>query len=228
MTAVICLGFPLTTVEGKRGSSDDTLMDIKCPVIFVVGQNASLVRTDELEDVRERMMVATSLVVVGTADDQLRVSTTKKISDGITQSMVDRCILDEIGDFIGSILLQPHPLPLRLPIITHDDARPIKKDPRKRKSSVSSSIDGETGTSVKKTRPGTPSSCSIVSQPIQLAAQSTLVAVGGGSAVLTGGIASNAGQQPPVQKRKPRAPNTQKNHFPENIVTSKHVTQVIN
>lgn len=39
------------------------------------------------------MKVETSLVVVGAADDQLRISKTKKKLDGITQSMVDKCIL---------------------------------------------------------------------------------------------------------------------------------------
>lgn len=101
------------TAESKRGTPDDALMDIRCPVMFVIGQNATLVRPDNLESIREKMMVETSLVVVGAADDQLRITTAKKVFSVITQSMVDRAILDEIGDFVGNILLQPHPLPLR-------------------------------------------------------------------------------------------------------------------
>lgn len=134
VTAVICIGFPFVTVEGKRGSPDDILMDMRCPVMFVIGQNANLARVEDIEHLRENMLVETNLVVVGSADDHLRITTAKKISESITQTMVDRCILDEIGDFVGNILLQPHPLPLR-PVgpgvtvgnLAHLDSKPIKK-----------------------------------------------------------------------------------------------------
>ncbi|XP_018316265.1 KAT8 regulatory NSL complex subunit 3 [Mycetomoellerius zeteki] len=161
ITAVICIGFPFTTVEGKRGTPDDVLMDIRCPVMFIIGQNATLVRPDDLEDLREKMLVETSLVVVGTADDYLRISTSKKILEGITQSMVDRCVLDEIGDFIGSILLQPHPLPLRPAIATNCDNK-SKKDSHKRRNSTSSSVESEPNSPiVKKSRPSTPVSSAL-------------------------------------------------------------------
>ncbi|XP_011875794.1 PREDICTED: KAT8 regulatory NSL complex subunit 3 [Vollenhovia emeryi] len=160
ITAVICIGFPFATVEGKRGTPDDMLMDIRCPVMFVIGQNATLVRPDDLEELREKMLVETSLVVVGTADDHLRISTCKKVLEGITQSMVDRCVLDEIGDFIGSILLQPHPLPLR-PTTTNCDSK-IKKDSHKRRNSTSSSVESEPNSpTVKKSRPTTPVSSAL-------------------------------------------------------------------
>lgn len=156
VNAVVCIGFPFATVEGKRGTPDDMLMDIRCPVMFIIGQNATLVRPDDLEDLREKMLVETSLVVVGTADDYLRISTSKKILEGITQSMVDRCILDEIGDFIGSILLQPHPLPLRSTMPTTCENK-SKKESHKRRNSTSSSVESEPNSpTVKKSRPNTP------------------------------------------------------------------------
>lgn len=46
-----------------------------------------------MEDLRERMRVETGLIVVGSADDYLRMRKSKKRSEGITQSIVDRCIL---------------------------------------------------------------------------------------------------------------------------------------
>ncbi|XP_057339743.1 KAT8 regulatory NSL complex subunit 3 [Microplitis mediator] len=141
VTAVICLGFPFATVEGKRGLPEDTLMDIRCPIMFIIGQTATLVRPDDLENIREKMLVESTLVVVGTADDSLRISTSKKITEGITQSMVDRCIMDEIADFIGGILLQPHPLPLRPAGLLNLDKN--KRETRKRKISTSSSVDSE-------------------------------------------------------------------------------------
>lgn len=52
-----------------------------------------------MEDLRERMRVETALVVVGFADDNLRVSKKKKLAEGITQSVVDRCIAVNKSNF---------------------------------------------------------------------------------------------------------------------------------
>ncbi|XP_054001417.1 KAT8 regulatory NSL complex subunit 3 [Hylaeus anthracinus] len=221
VTAVICLGFPFSTVEGKRGTPDDTLMDIRCPVMFIIGQNATLVRPDDLEDLREKMLVETGLVVVGTADDHLRISTAKKISEGITQSMVDRCILDEIGDFVGSILLQPHPLPLRSTLLSNYESKNNRKEPRKRRNSTSSSVESEPNSpTIKKSRPNTPISSTMsigqnmpsttISKIGTFGTQSNLVTVSGGHTSHTQTV-----------KRKPRVINNQKAHFVEHLITSR-------
>ncbi|XP_061941748.1 KAT8 regulatory NSL complex subunit 3 isoform X2 [Apis cerana] len=221
VTAVICLGFPFFTVEGKRGTSDDTLMDIRCPIMFVIGQNATLVRSDDLEDLREKMMVETSLIVVGTADDHLRISTAKKISEGITQNMVDRCILDEIGDFVGTILLQPHPLPLRSTSLANYENKNNRKEPRKRRNSTSSSVESKPNSpTIKKSRPNTPiSSVVSIGQNTQSA---TISRIGTFSTqqniIAVGGIHTNHAQ---TVKRKPRVVNNQKNHFVEHLITSR-------
>ncbi|KMQ90286.1 kat8 regulatory nsl complex subunit 3-like isoform x1 protein, partial [Lasius niger] len=219
VTAVICIGFPFATVEGKRGTPDDMLMDIRCPVMFIIGQNATLVRPDDLEDLREKMLVETSLVVVGTADDYLRISTSKKVLEGITQSMVDRCILDEIGDFIGSILLQPHPLPLRSTMPTTCENK-NKKDSHKRRNSTSSSVESEPNSpTVKKSRPNTPVSSApsvatnaTTNSPSKIgtfSTQSNLVQVSGQQTNHTSTL-----------KRK-RPTSNQKNQFTEHLKTSK-------
>ncbi|XP_046388973.1 KAT8 regulatory NSL complex subunit 3 isoform X2 [Ischnura elegans] len=107
VAAVICLGFPMHTVEGNRGDPDDSILDLHCPVYFVIGQNAATVSSDDVEDLRERMHVETNLLVIGGADDMLRVPRAKMKLDGLTQSIVDRCIMDEVADFIGGILTRP-------------------------------------------------------------------------------------------------------------------------
>lgn len=113
VASIVCLGFPYNTVDGRRGNPDDILLDVRCPVMFVIGEKSIQAHVDDIEDLRERMLVPTNLIVVGSADDQLRIPSFKKISEKISQSMVDRCVLDEIADFVGGILVQPHPLPLR-------------------------------------------------------------------------------------------------------------------
>ena len=115
VAACICLGFPMFTLEGGRGDADDPILDLRCHVLFVVGEAATQCRPDDVEDMRERMKVinynysfiksllncdefmmkgeSSGMVVVGGADDHLRVNKHKKHFERVTQSMVDRCIV---------------------------------------------------------------------------------------------------------------------------------------
>ncbi len=149
--ACICLGFPIYTLDGTRGEPDDPLLDMKTPTLFVIGENASQSRPDDLEDIRERMRAETNMVIIGAADDQLRMAKCKKTAEGITQSMVDRCIADEMYNFISYVLNAPPPtafaIPSNLPGAQQQDqagtpgaggatttASEKKKKPRKRKT----------------------------------------------------------------------------------------------
>ena len=92
VTAVVCLGFPFTGFNGGCGDIDDSFLDGRTPTQFIVGQHATTCSVDDIEDMRERMRAENSLLVVGGADDHLRMSRAKKKAEGITQSIVDRCI----------------------------------------------------------------------------------------------------------------------------------------
>lgn len=70
----------------------------KTPTLFVVGQHANTSSIDILENIREKLKVETSLLLIGGADDQLRISHAKKLSCNVTQTMMDRYIM------VGSVL----------------------------------------------------------------------------------------------------------------------------
>ena len=92
MTANVCLGFPFHGITGGRGDIDDTLLESKTPTLFVIGQHSLTSSIDQMEDLRERMKAENSLVVVGGADDSLRIAKAKQKQEGITQSLADRCV----------------------------------------------------------------------------------------------------------------------------------------
>lgn len=66
---------------------------IICSYIELYFETTFIYRQEEMEDLRERMRVETGLIIVGSADDYLRVNKKKRRIEGVTQSIVDRCIV---------------------------------------------------------------------------------------------------------------------------------------
>uniref|UniRef100_A0A8D8PD96 KAT8 regulatory NSL complex subunit 3 n=3 Tax=Culex pipiens TaxID=7175 RepID=A0A8D8PD96_CULPI len=107
VSSIVCLGFAYNTVNGTRGAPDDHITGVTAPVLFVIGQMSARTSQEEIELLRERMIAQTSLVVVGSADDCLRVCKTKRKIEGVTQSMVDNMVMDEVAEFTTNWLLNP-------------------------------------------------------------------------------------------------------------------------
>ncbi|XP_020802385.1 KAT8 regulatory NSL complex subunit 3 isoform X5 [Drosophila serrata] len=107
VACVVCMGFAYNTIRGPRGLPDDRMLDIKAPILFVIGQNSARTSQEEMEGLRERMQSESSLVVVGSADDALRVPKSKRRIEGVTQAMVDYMVVEEIFDFVSRTLNNP-------------------------------------------------------------------------------------------------------------------------
>lgn len=107
VNCIITLGFAYNTINGIRGTPEDNVLSVQVPVLFIVGQNAAKSSPEEIETLRERMQSNTSMVVVGSADDALRVGKTKRKIEGVTQAMIDNMIMDEIAEFATSSLENP-------------------------------------------------------------------------------------------------------------------------
>lgn len=41
---VVTIGFSLLTAEGRRGEPDDSLLELQCPVLFIIGQRSNVSR----------------------------------------------------------------------------------------------------------------------------------------------------------------------------------------
>lgn len=95
--ACVCFAFANLTIDGLRCDIDDDFYDLTCPVLFVVGQFSSTCDINTLQDFRSGCKAITGLLVVGGADDELRMGSEKLQMEALTQSMVDRCILVSKG-----------------------------------------------------------------------------------------------------------------------------------
>uniref|UniRef100_A0A6B2EA73 Putative kat8 regulatory nsl complex subunit 3 isoform x4 n=1 Tax=Phlebotomus kandelakii TaxID=1109342 RepID=A0A6B2EA73_9DIPT len=113
-SSIVCMGFAYNTMQGVRGCPDDQIQEITTPILFVIGQNSARTSQEEIEALRENMIAQTSVVIVGSADDALRVNTKKRRIEKVTQAMVDNMVMDEVAEFATSCLVSP-PGPRQMP-----------------------------------------------------------------------------------------------------------------
>ncbi|CAG0920415.1 unnamed protein product [Notodromas monacha] len=104
IAAIICLGFPTSTLVGKRGKADDSLVDLDCDILFIVGENAVNTRLQDLEALRSQMKGGNSLLVVGGADEHLMLSPETLMREKITQNVADAMLINEISHYLEATI----------------------------------------------------------------------------------------------------------------------------
>lgn len=114
--------------------------------MFDIYNSFCFYRPEDLESIRTKMMASTGLLIVGFSDDSLRMSRRQKLTLGLTQSLVDRAVLEAVGEFLADALLQPSPPR----IDRHQTAASLAG--RKRRLSTEGSMDSDSANRPK--RPG--------------------------------------------------------------------------
>ncbi|ESO13026.1 hypothetical protein HELRODRAFT_159622 [Helobdella robusta] len=96
---VICLNYSFDR------SGDNHLIDITTPTLYIIGQRSKYnCPVERIESYRQKYDVVTGLVLVGGGDDDLEVDFPRLKYYEITQTIVDKCILEKVKDFIACVL----------------------------------------------------------------------------------------------------------------------------
>lgn len=128
---LVCIGFIVNSSEVKRGYEGDCILGLECPTVFVTGQLSIFSPVLDMEELRVKLKCKTNHILVGGANDELVMNHTTKMKEAVTQKLVDRCVLEEIGYFLKDIL-EPSPKIIRKPDIENTDfKKPVfsKKKP---------------------------------------------------------------------------------------------------
>jgi len=101
--AVVCLGYPLKGINGKL--RDETLLQVKCPIIFVQGTKDSMCPLPLLENVREKMSVKNEVHIVDGGDHSLTVTKTALKQRGSSQEEENKQAAEAVARFLRESLL---------------------------------------------------------------------------------------------------------------------------
>ncbi|CAL8137948.1 unnamed protein product [Orchesella dallaii] len=98
---IVALGFPLHSLKRMQEDLHKVFSGLKHPVLFMIGGLASNNSLTDMELFRRRLACETSLVVVGSGNENLYVSRAHREKLLVTQSFVDKNIMDEIAYFVN-------------------------------------------------------------------------------------------------------------------------------
>ncbi|CAI0408668.1 unnamed protein product [Linum tenue] len=101
-SAILCLGYPL---KGSKGAiRDETLVQLKVPIMFVQGSKDGMCPLEKLQAVRKKIKCETELYVVDGGDHSLKVGKKHLQANGLTQEESEMNALEAVGSFISSCL----------------------------------------------------------------------------------------------------------------------------
>ncbi|KAL1222735.1 hypothetical protein V5N11_002426 [Cardamine amara subsp. amara] len=104
VSAVICLGYPL---KGAKGAiRDETLLEMRVPVMFVQGSKDPMCPLDKLEAVCNKMKAVTELHVIDGGDHSFKIGKKHLETNGLTQDQVEDVALKAIADFVSKSLAE--------------------------------------------------------------------------------------------------------------------------
>ncbi|WOH12274.1 hypothetical protein DCAR_0831776 [Daucus carota subsp. sativus] len=101
-SAVVCLGYPL---KGMKGAvRDDTLLQLKVPVMFVQGSKDALCPLEKLEAVRKKMTSLNELYVIEGGDHSFKIGKKHLQLEGSSQEEAEECAANAISKFISGLM----------------------------------------------------------------------------------------------------------------------------
>ncbi|MCO5580039.1 hypothetical protein L7F22_033905 [Adiantum nelumboides] len=100
--AIVCLGYPLKATTGAL--RDETLLNLRVPVMFVQGSKDGLCPLDKLQGVLKKMVSLTKLHIIESGDHSLKVGKKKLKEQGTTQEKLDETGAESIQAFLQEVL----------------------------------------------------------------------------------------------------------------------------
>ncbi|KAH6783398.1 alpha/beta-Hydrolases superfamily protein [Perilla frutescens var. hirtella] len=98
VSAVVCLGYPLKGMSGAV--RDDTLLQLKVPVMFVQGSKDGLCPLEKLEAVRKKMNSVAALHVIEGGDHSFKIGKKHLQSTGSNQEEAEQQAVEAIAAFV--------------------------------------------------------------------------------------------------------------------------------
>ncbi|KAI1696543.1 protein sumv-2 [Ditylenchus destructor] len=111
VSGMLNFAFPLLSPAGYRGSVEDDICFTYCPSLFVVGEYATDVDLEAMQEMRRNMIAATGLVVVGGANHNLFVSHQRLNIERVSQKCVERTIVEHTVKFMKQVMNDLGPAP---------------------------------------------------------------------------------------------------------------------
>ncbi|KAA3475858.1 Alpha/beta-Hydrolases superfamily protein isoform 3 [Gossypium australe] len=97
---IVCLGYPLKGMNGAV--RDETLLQLKVPVMFVQGTKDGLCPLEKLEAVRKKMKTTSGLHEIESGDHSFKISKKHLQTKGSTQEEAEDAAVQAIASFFTS------------------------------------------------------------------------------------------------------------------------------